>query len=65
MEIAHIPLDISAFGDTHLRENETQMSPVIIDPICVFLWELSFDICELSVAVSQGILFSDMGYTEK
>ncbi len=42
--------------------DEIQMSPVIIDPVCVFLWELHFDVCELSVVVSQGILYSDMGY---
>lgn len=38
------------------------MSPVIIDPICVFLWELCLDISELFVAVSWGILSSDKGY---
>lgn len=59
----HIPLDISAFGaNTCGSFNEIQMSPVIIVPVCMLLWELCFDVCELSVAVSQGILFSDMGY---
>lgn len=42
--------------------DEIQMSPVIIDPVSVFLWELCFDICEFSAAVSQGDLYLDMGY---
>lgn len=51
----HPPLD-SLTGNTCGSYDEIQMSPVIIVPICVFLWELSFDICDSSIIISQGIL---------